>query len=67
MLACGTRVLDNEVKPMDNLEREDFEKDLEFLGFMVFENRLKPVTNEIIKKLNNAEIKTVMLTGKLLK
>jgi len=39
------------------------ERDLEFLGFMIFENRLKPATNGIIQKLNEANIKTVMLTG----
>ena len=48
---------------MDNLERSDFESDLEFVGFMIFENRLKPATNGVIKKLNDADIKTVMLTG----
>jgi len=49
--------------PLDNVEREEVETDLDFLGFMIFENRLKPATNGIIQKLNEANIKTVMLTG----
>jgi cation-transporting ATPase 13A2 len=56
--------LEDGVSPMDNLEREDFENNLDFLGFMIFENRLKPATTGVIKKLNDANIKTVMLTGK---
>ena len=49
--------------PLDNIEREEVERDFEFLGFMIFENRLKPATTGIIEKLNDANIKTVMLTG----
>lgn len=63
VIACATRSLEADVQPFDNLEREDYEKDLEFLGFIVFENRLKPATTGIINKLNWADIKTVMLTG----
>ena len=43
--------------------REAVEKDLSLLGLLVFENRLKPQSTPIIKLLNNAHIRTLMVTG----
>ena len=43
--------------------RDDIETDFTFIGFLVMENRLKPVTTHIIDLLHSAEIKTVMVTG----
>ncbi|KAK9469609.1 hypothetical protein V1512DRAFT_269183 [Lipomyces arxii] len=45
------------------LKREEVEKDLQFLGFIVFENKLKPSTGAIIRELGDAKIRTVMCTG----
>ncbi|KAK9330708.1 hypothetical protein V1520DRAFT_339783 [Lipomyces starkeyi] len=45
------------------LKREDVEKDLAFVGFIVFENKLKPSTTAIIHELGEAKIRTVMCTG----
>ncbi|XP_054745441.1 polyamine-transporting ATPase 13A3 isoform X2 [Anastrepha obliqua] len=45
------------------LARESVECDLEFLGFVVLENRLKPDTSEVIRSLTAANIRTVMITG----
>lgn len=45
------------------LKREDVESGLKFLGFIVFENRLKPTTTSVIEQLNEAHIRTVMCTG----
>ncbi|XP_063923863.1 polyamine-transporting ATPase 13A3-like [Zophobas morio] len=45
------------------LQREEIECDLEFLGFIVLENRLKPQTSSAITTLKNAGMKIVMLTG----
>lgn len=43
--------------------REAAETDLNFLGFVVLENRLKPETTPVIAALNTACIKVVMVTG----
>ena len=39
------------------------ESDLQFLGFLVMQNKLKPVTTTVIKQLNEANIRTIMATG----
>ncbi|KAM9316538.1 putative cation-transporting ATPase 13A4 [Gastrophryne carolinensis] len=48
---------------LENLEREEVECDMEFLGFLILENRLKPETNAVLEELNKAAIRTVMITG----
>ncbi|KAF9206414.1 hypothetical protein BGZ49_002505 [Haplosporangium sp. Z 27] len=45
------------------VKREQVESDLVFLGFIVFENKLKPTTAPIITTLSNARIRQVMCTG----
>lgn len=45
------------------LARESAEKDMIFLGFLIFENRLKDETTPTINLLNNASIPTMMATG----
>ena len=44
--------------------RDDVEKDLSFLGFLIMRNKLKDVTTEVISHLNKAEIRSIMVTGK---
>jgi len=44
-------------------KREEAECDLEFLGLLVMENKLKPESNGILQTLNECEIRTVMATG----
>jgi len=63
VIACGTRKLENEVPISDNLERQEFENDLEFLGFIIFENKLKEATKGVITELSDANIRSVMITG----
>jgi len=46
------------------MRREDVEQDLEFLGMIVLENRLKPETEPVIGVLKGACVKLVMITGK---
>lgn len=68
MIACSVKlycefdgkktVRDDQIK-----EREEVENDLTFLGFIILENKLKPVTNSVIEHLHSANIKTVMITG----
>jgi cation-transporting ATPase 13A3/4/5 len=45
------------------LPREEIEKDLTFLGFLIMENKLKPPTVRIIQELNSANVRTVLATG----
>ncbi|GFT62271.1 hypothetical protein NPIL_263171, partial [Nephila pilipes] len=39
------------------------EKDLEFLGLVVLENKLKPETVPALKTLKDANIRSVMVTA----
>lgn len=48
---------------VEKMKRQDAESDLEFLGFIIFENKLKPSTTEVINELNDADIRKVMCTG----
>ncbi|XP_069068850.1 probable cation-transporting ATPase 13A4 isoform X2 [Pleurodeles waltl] len=45
------------------LTREDSESDLEFIGFLILENRLKSETKPVLQELSAAQIRTVMVTG----
>ncbi|KAJ3058821.1 hypothetical protein HDU99_006629 [Rhizoclosmatium hyalinum] len=45
------------------MRREEVECDLHFLGFLVFDNKLKPVTQSVVSTLNAAKIRQVMCTG----
>jgi magnesium-transporting ATPase (P-type) len=45
------------------LHRSDAEKDLQFIGLIVFENRIKADTPSVIEELYQANIRNVMLTG----
>ncbi|XP_063297779.1 probable cation-transporting ATPase 13A4 [Pelobates fuscus] len=47
----------------DSYPREKVECDLIFLGLLILENRLKAETTPAINELNNALIRTVMITG----
>ncbi|XP_018321676.1 probable cation-transporting ATPase 13A3 isoform X2 [Agrilus planipennis] len=67
----GYRVIAMAMKIMDDLDlndpselnREDVETNLDFIGFVIFENRLKSETKEIIEVLKDADFKTIMITG----
>lgn len=68
----GYRVIALAYKPLSRkinytkvqrLARENVECDLEFLGFVVLENRLKPDTTKVIGDLTKAEVRTIMVTG----
>jgi len=45
------------------MKRDTAEKDLVFLGLLIMENKLKPVTSSIITQLNECKIRTIMATG----
>lgn len=64
VIACATKTYSNlTTAAARKLKREDVESGLQFLGFIVFENRLKPTTTRAIEQLNEAHIRTVMCTG----
>ncbi|KAK3945050.1 vacuolar cation-transporting ATPase YPK9 [Diplogelasinospora grovesii] len=45
------------------MKRHEVESDLEFVGFIIFENKLKPATTPVLKELREANIGAVMVTG----
>jgi len=63
VIACATRTVQENITVDSQDERDKFENNLEFLGFLVFENKLKEVTPSVISKLKAADIDTMMLTG----
>ncbi|XP_032308045.1 polyamine-transporting ATPase 13A3 isoform X2 [Drosophila ananassae] len=65
IIAIAFKALDPKVNytKIQRFSREDVENDLEFLGFVILENRLKPDTTEVINTLNAAKIRTIMITG----
>lgn len=67
---CGYRVLALGTKPLQlsflkaqKIQRDEVENEIEFLGFLIMQNKLKPVTTTIIQTLNQANIRTIMATG----
>ncbi|KXX81745.1 Vacuolar cation-transporting ATPase YPK9 [Madurella mycetomatis] len=45
------------------MKRHQVESDLEFVGFIIFENKLKPTTAPVLKELLESNIGAVMVTG----
>ncbi|XP_062591855.1 polyamine-transporting ATPase 13A3-like [Saccostrea cucullata] len=48
---------------VQRIQREQVEKDLNFLGLLVMENKLKPETTPVINELREANIRCIMVTG----
>jgi cation-transporting P-type ATPase 13A2 len=48
---------------IQSTKRDEVEKNLHFLGFLIMENKLKGVTRDIISTLNECNIRTIMATG----
>jgi cation-transporting ATPase 13A3/4/5 len=64
VIALGVQKFD-EINSDDiqNMTRAEAEANLHFLGLLVMENKLKPITSDIIKELNSCKIRTIMATG----
>lgn len=64
VIACAAKSIPklNWVK-VQKMKREEAESDLEFIGFIVFENKLKDSTAPVIEELERANIRKVMCTG----
>ncbi|XP_022123479.2 polyamine-transporting ATPase 13A3 isoform X1 [Pieris rapae] len=63
VIAMSTRLLEVTHKQLQKMDRHAVECDLEFLGLVIMENRLKPATTGIIRELKDANIHVVMITG----
>ncbi|SMN20528.1 similar to Saccharomyces cerevisiae YOR291W YPK9 Vacuolar protein with a possible role in sequestering heavy metals [Maudiozyma saulgeensis] len=64
VIACAGKVLPKHTwLYAKKVSREEVETNLEFLGFIIFENRLKQATPKTLSVLNDAKIRTVMCTG----
>ncbi|KAF1957513.1 hypothetical protein CC80DRAFT_443816 [Byssothecium circinans] len=63
VIACATKTVKANWLKMQKMKREDAETDLDFVGFIIFENKLKPSTTPVIEELEHANIRTVMCTG----
>lgn len=64
VIACaGKKLKKNNWLYSQKVTREEAESGLEFLGFIVFENRLKPTTTGVLQQLSEAKLRTVMCTG----
>ncbi len=46
-----------------SIPREEVEQGLTFLGLLVMENKMKPVTTDVIRTLQSCEVGTIMATG----
>ncbi|KAI9248797.1 hypothetical protein BDA99DRAFT_445940 [Phascolomyces articulosus] len=64
VIACASRQLDG-VKwhKLHKLKRNEVESNLTFLGFIIFENKLKARTASALQTLRNANIRQIMCTG----
>lgn len=64
VIACATKHVKNLNKArVQAMSRSDAESGLEFVGFIIFENKLKPASAKVINELNEAGIRKVMCTG----
>jgi cation-transporting ATPase 13A3/4/5 len=63
VIGVACRPVDYSIVKIQRMEREKLERELEFLGLIVMENRLKPETCAVIGRLRAANIRTIMCTG----
>lgn len=64
VIACATR----HIKKLtwvkaQKMKRDEVEANLEFVGFIIFENKLKPTTAGVLKELKSSNISSIMVTG----
>jgi cation-transporting ATPase 13A2 len=64
VIACAAKAISklNWVK-VQKMSRAEAESELDFVGFIIFENKLKEKTTEVIHELERANIRKVMCTG----
>ncbi|KAH3898889.1 related to Vacuolar cation-transporting ATPase YPK9 [Saccharomycodes ludwigii] len=62
VIACAAKKISSNTVSA-GINRSKVECDLEFLGFVIFENKLKAKTTETLSVLKDANIRTIMCTG----
>lgn len=64
VIACATkRIPKLSWLKVQKMKRDEAESELTFVGFIIFENKLKDTTTETIEELDQANIRTLMCTG----
>ncbi|KIX10370.1 uncharacterized protein Z518_01452 [Rhinocladiella mackenziei CBS 650.93] len=64
VIACASKYISRlSWDEIENMDRSEAESRLQLIGFIIFENKLKAITTEIIEELNGARIRNVMCTG----
>lgn len=64
VIACASKYISKlSWERAQNMERAEAESRLQLTGFIIFENKLKEITTEVIEELNKAAIRNVMCTG----
>uniref|UniRef100_A0A3B3Z9F2 P-type ATPase A domain-containing protein n=1 Tax=Periophthalmus magnuspinnatus TaxID=409849 RepID=A0A3B3Z9F2_9GOBI len=65
VIALAHRRLESKVSwhKVQNINRNNIEKNMEFLGLIIMQNKLKAETPDVLKDLHQAHIRTVMVTG----
>ncbi|KAL9031900.1 MAG: hypothetical protein Q9196_000096 [Gyalolechia fulgens] len=63
VIASATKQLPYDWNLLQGLERERVESELDFVGFIIFENKLKSATTQTIEELEQAGIRQIMCTG----
>ncbi|GAB7362420.1 hypothetical protein MBLNU230_g2743t1 [Neophaeotheca triangularis] len=64
VIACATKhIFKLNWLKVQKMKREEAESNLDFVGFIIFENKLKEITTDIIEELRDANIRNVMCTG----
>lgn len=66
VIALACRKLDKKFswRKSQKVRREELEMELTFLGLIVLKNNLKPNTTSVLQELRDADIRSVMITGK---
>lgn len=64
VIACASKYVSRmSWQQLQQMDRSEAESRLQLTGFIIFENKLKDITTEIIEELTAANIRTVMCTG----
>ncbi|SCU92887.1 LAME_0F01904g1_1 [Lachancea meyersii CBS 8951] len=64
VIACAGKTLPKHTwRYAQKISREEVESNLEFLGLIIFENKLKPATTPTLTTLREANIRNIMCTG----
>uniref|UniRef100_A0A0C9QI04 Cation-transporting ATPase n=1 Tax=Fopius arisanus TaxID=64838 RepID=A0A0C9QI04_9HYME len=63
VIAIGRSFITSNYTTIQKMHRDELERELEFLGLVILENRLKEPTIRVIEELREANIQILMITG----